>query len=199
MTGYTYQLVDKNLDFKNWVLCCARAFSPYVSLRDESIDTPTPTELKPSDYYLKHLCEVKSERAELEKMDRKAALAYGQKNKDAAVDSMFQLLKEKQNEKHKMLSILGQVQSWEPPTDEHIGLKDFMIQQLEDSIKDINLDYYVKEVQRWEAKDPLTIYNDQLEYLVEEEERTKERLNKVLKQIEHDNTWIRQLLKSIGE
>lgn len=31
--------------------------------------------------------------------------------------------------------MLDQVQLWQPPTDDHMGLKEFMIQQIEESIK----------------------------------------------------------------
>lgn len=44
-TGYTADLMEKGMEFKPFVLQCARAFGALITMRDDSLDAPSPKSL----------------------------------------------------------------------------------------------------------------------------------------------------------
>jgi hypothetical protein len=194
-TGYT-AYIGEGIEFKDWVLKCARAFGALIEMRDDSLDTPIPEEFKPSDYHLKKIEEVENELQSiklmtLEELDLKAREEY-QEEINAKEDGI-----RKDNElRDKYIEMLSKVKSWNPPTSEHVGLKDFMIEQIESSIKfDCSGSYWenLKVVQltaiEWRDKQINRLLSDLSYYKqknTEEIQRTNER-----------NLWVKQLKESL--
>lgn len=135
-TGYTYKIKDGNPTFREFALDCARAFGACVELRDEpGGGEKIPDAFHPDLYYKQRGDDARSKLATLEAMteseaDAKAhaqfldALAY---NERADMD--------RKGLRAKYEAMLAKVRNWEPPTEQHRGLKDFMADQIVKSIE----------------------------------------------------------------
>ncbi len=129
-TGYTAIIDDtENVTFKDYALRCARAFGALVHMRDEPTDKPI--EVPPEDTYHRtalkkaegRLIELRgmtpeqaqplADMAHFEELKRREA----SKLKEQAIDARYDAMR-------------AEVMAWRPPTADHVGLKDFMLEQL---------------------------------------------------------------------
>ena len=70
-TGYTMILTEeKEIDFKEFALRCARNFGALIMMRDEPMDKEIPEEFPVSDYHSKKLNEC------MEQLEQFKALSY---------------------------------------------------------------------------------------------------------------------------
>ncbi len=122
-TGYTAD-IEKGISFEDFVLRCARSFG-----------VPISGEFKPSDYYEKELKKAKTKMEIFKKMSPeqyvdKASIQFSTAQKEYDKNCQkCNLLKEKYH------FMLEQIKAWTPPTLDHQGLKKFMIEQIERSIR----------------------------------------------------------------
>jgi hypothetical protein len=132
-TGYT-AAITKDMPLETFVWVCARAFGALITMRDDPQDAPIPQKLEPSTYHRDALVEARhrlrivqawtTEQAAEDqcialKNEREASLRYARERveKRAAYERMLAL-----------------VDTWQPPTSEHVELKKFMREQIEGSI-----------------------------------------------------------------
>ena len=141
-TGYTAP-IQKGCTFKEFLFGCADMRD---EPRDEPQDKPIPDEFKPSDY---HLEERKKAEAELAKLRR---LTIKEADKRAGAEYLTQIdyinTQRAKNEttQKQYKAMLEEAKAWQPPSAEHVGLRNFMIQQIEDSAKFDDMgDYYEKQ------------------------------------------------------
>ncbi len=133
-TGYTAD-IKNGITFEQFVLGCARAFGACVSLRDEPSSTPIPDEFKPNEYYIAEIAKAKASLAKLKSLTPKEIHREAEKDYKKQLKSHENMLVAKCDLLGKYMSMLEQVKAWQPPTPEHQGLKDFMIQQISTSIE----------------------------------------------------------------
>lgn len=132
-TGYTSDVTDTTT-LAEFAMKCARAFGALVMMRDDPADAPIPEEFKPSDHHVEALRKAEARLLELRGMtadqadvlaaaDYKAAVGRweAQRKKDAALRERYERLR-------------ALCRAWEPPTPDHVGLRDFMVEQLTSSI-----------------------------------------------------------------
>lgn len=134
-TGYTADIKD-GISFETFAMNCARAFGACVMLRDE----PTggehiPEEFAPSDYHAKAVQKAREELAALmamtpEQQERRAAQEW-----DAAETRRLMLLEERQKTRASYEAMLVKVRAWTPPTSDHVEMRNFMIEQIQQSIE----------------------------------------------------------------
>jgi hypothetical protein len=194
-TGYTADVQSgKVTDFQTFALQCVRAFGALVMMRDAPSDAPIPEEFKPSDYSAKALQDATSELERLRLMtpsdvERAAAAAY-----DEALTRWAARRKERVQVRQRYEAMIAQVQAWDPPSQDHVEMKSFMLKQLRDSIDfDCSSDYDDRPVKRdskkWHAQESKRL-RESIAYHVkshaEEVERTRGR-----------NVWVRQLRESL--
>jgi hypothetical protein len=136
-TGYT-AAIAKGIDFKTFAMDCARAFGACIELRDEPGGGEViPERFEPSDFYRNALAKEEQDLAALDAMstvdkDRAAAKAW-----DDAETARVARARERAELRSKYEAMLAQVQAFEPPTADHQGLKQFMAEQI---IQSINFD-----------------------------------------------------------
>jgi hypothetical protein len=133
-TGYTSTLHDGPQSFEDFTLNCARAFGYLFELR-ETPNAPIPEEFAPDPF----------SRDQLRNSRRRLETALKLTVEEAAVIVTRDHLKALKQFDADVLAnaalrrryegMLDQVKRWNPPTSEHEGLKAFMIEQLESSIK----------------------------------------------------------------
>ena len=135
-TGYTYGVADGTVtEFSKFATECARAFGALVSMRDEPSGAEIPAEFKPSDYNAKAL-EVATERFhKLVAMTDEQAISE-ERAERLRLDAENEKREHRRAIEHgRYRAMLAHVEAWNPPTQEHEGLKEFMRSQLLESAK----------------------------------------------------------------
>lgn len=161
-----------------------------------SLDSPVPTEFKPSSYHTEQLEKAEADVARIKawddtEADRQAQLAFERATHEYQESQARELAMRERYE-----TMLAKVQAWTPPTQEHRELKNFMVKQLEKSIDfDCNTTYpevperlsgaAYKEQQLHSARWQVSYHTEHGE---EEIKRAKERTD-----------WVRALRQSLTE
>lgn len=193
-TGYTAD-IEKGISFEEFVWNCARAFGALVSMREDSMDAPIPDNL-PVDTY--HQKELKREIEELHRLENMTETEAKKQSKLEYDKSMKEWQKSRERNallKNKYETMLNNVKEWKPPTSDHVGMKEFMIQQITESIKFdcgeypapkplIGWSSWLDDKIAWTRKD---IAYHEKEW-AEEQERTKNR-----------NEWLSALRQSVPQ
>jgi hypothetical protein len=134
-TGYTSSLYDGEQSFEDFTLRCARAMGALISMRDAPWDAPIPDEVEPSTKY--HDDAIAAARARLRKLDG-ITPATAEKEAKREYEKRFAVRDDTEAERRERRAryeeMVRQVEAWEPPTADHTGLKDFMLEQLRQSI-----------------------------------------------------------------
>jgi len=191
-TGYTSNIYEnEDVSFEDFVLTCAFAFGACFHQRDDNVrDKPKLRELDIK-YHLDAL-----ERAKNNKIPTKVEFEALRKEK---IDEAYADMNKYVNLRERYESMLQKAESWNPPTPEHDGLKKFMIQQLEDSIKfDCHEEYCNNNITIWKNEK----YSDYVKALKESNKKlikyhTKD-IEKEKKSVETTNKWITDLYGSLN-
>ena len=194
-TGYTSDIKD-GISFEKFVMSCARAFGACVEMRDEPMDKEIPEEFKPSDYHKDKLVEAESELVKVQALsDEEAAKAAGERYAKELLDIKTGM-EAARSLKKKYEDMLVQVQTWTPPTKDHVELKKFMAKQITESIDfDCGTRYLENKnpvcltAKEWRAFQIERIHEDivyHTKHDLEERERARKRTE-----------WVRDLRKSL--
>ena len=194
-SGYTCDIA-KDISFNEFAMDCARAFGACITMRDDPTGgDKIPEKFEPSTYNKDRVKHYEFELIKYETMDPQVAERKADEGFIKECRTRAGYIREKENLAEKYHNMLNQVIEWEPPTEDHVGLKNFMIQQIEDSIKhDCNIEYndhippLLTGVEWLEGRIEMTI--DDIEYHtrgdVEEIERVDIR-----------NEWVEDLRNSL--
>lgn len=195
-TGYTANVADGSIvKFSEFAMRCARGMGACVIMRDEPLDAPIPEKFEPSTYHDDRLRELREELGYLDGLSQQERMMEctaehitKRRDHDRYMHSMTE-----QRERYE--AMLREVREWEPPTDDHVGLKEFMASQLTDSIKwDCSTEHITEPVELsvadWFAAKRDSVL-ESIEY--HEEERSKER-----NRAEERSAWITELRQSLA-
>lgn len=207
-TGYTAAVQDGTVtDFKEFALTCARAMGACIMQRDDDLDEK-PKLVEPSDYYDKALRDAENKLRALVKTSStvlRKKLLLEAKNR---IESSKKTIREQDEQKKRYDKMLVKVYNYTPPSPDHKNFKQFMIEQLKDSIKfDCGGDYYEENLER-EIKEYDSLVNSDLAFL---QQKKKELAKSFLRDIEYytkkrdeeikrtneRNRWITQLYNSL--
>ena len=193
-TGYTCAIKD-GISFDDFVMRCARAFGALVDMRDESLDAPIPEKFEPSNYHQEKIKELEEEKAKLKKkLESGAHISECELEYEKAVEVYEKSVKNKTELRARYLDMLHKVREWVPPTDEHVELKRFMVNQLNQSI-DFDCDTSILTIPKlltpteWFSQKMDRILND---ILYHREEYLKEVLR-----VADRNVWLKALRDSL--
>lgn len=144
-TGYTADIKD-GISFETYAMNCARAFGALIDMRDAPSGAEIPERFEPSPYHMDQLEQAHARLADLKTMKPEdisaGALLDWMKKTIETADAV----RERNDLKAKYEAMLDAVDKWQPPTSDHVEMKDFMRQQIVDSVKwDCDTSYYVKE------------------------------------------------------
>jgi hypothetical protein len=140
-TGYTCAIKD-GISFQQFALGCARAFGACITMRDDPSDAQIPDKFEPSTHYAKLLQDANNKLAELEALTPQECEDAALKEYLDGCEQNAVRRQEYADLRMKYEAMLACAQEWVPPTPEHQGLKDFMIQQISESIRfDCNDEY----------------------------------------------------------
>ena len=194
-TGYTDGVrTGKVTDFREFALLCSRAMGALIEMKDDSFDADIPDVFQADIKY--------SEEEEAEAKDRLAwlmGLTRLEQEGEVAKENAEQLAEWRESISmqgtvcNRYVAMLDEVKSWNPPTCDHVGLKQFMESQLKESI---NHDCY--------AADPEPVALTASEWFAREvatAARNLERAGKYkaeeIKKVNGRNAWIKALRESL--
>lgn len=135
-TGYTADLYEgKEVTVSDFIMGCARAFGALVLMRDDPKDAPIPDQFEPDPHYAAAANKERQRLRELEQMSDEECAAANEAEFTASLERWKKRRQEAQARRERYNRMLAEVEGWTPPTADHVGLKEFMIQQLESSIQ----------------------------------------------------------------
>jgi hypothetical protein len=135
-TGYTAAVADGTVTaFPEFAITCARAFGALIMMRDEPSGTTIPDEFQPSDYSAKQLDAAKARWAALQSVTPEASAAASLAAYNTECESRAEAVLKRTQTRERYEAMLEEAKAWQAPTADHEGMKAFMIQQLEESIR----------------------------------------------------------------
>lgn len=192
-TGYTADIA-KGISFTKFCLSCSRAFGALVTMRDDPAEAEILDEFKPSDYHEKELKKVEKELADFLALLIKDGAKQMQKEYQAEWDQIEEWKREREELKLKYQAMLSKVADWIPPTKDHQGLKDFMIQQIQTSIDfDCRCPDEPKQPKSLEYWKSMKIA--ELSWSVDYHQKENE---KEITRAQERTAWVKQLKTSLG-
>jgi len=196
-TGYTAE-IQKGITFKQFALTCARAFGACIEMRDDPFDAPIPDKFEPSDYDVKALKKAEDELRLYSKMSPEYAQTLATEDYRKEVARLKKALKDVKEIIRKYQDMLDQVREWVPPTAEHIGMKDFMIEQIESSIKfDGMEDYYEKALVELKPLSGKQWVTNRIEDAIRDIKYHSKELEEEKRRAEERTSWIKALRESL--
>jgi len=196
-TGYTAAIAD-GIDFPTFAMDCARAFGACVTLLDEpGGGNKIPESFEPDNYYRDRIDRINAQIGQLRLMSSAEADRRAEQEWKEEEARRIERLQEKADLRAKYEAMLAKVESWTPPTSEHVGLGQFMIDQINESIRfDCSTSHLDAPVERlsgetWLA-DQLKRCESDLQYCEAQNKREIERASE-------RTTWVRALRDSLKQ
>ena len=196
-TGYTVKLMEKDQSFKDFAMCCARAFGACIAMRDDPSDAPIPEEFKPSDYYDRAIAETEAKLAMLRAMTGRQAYEWGVKTKTETIERWLETIRQYEIENQRLGDMSGRIESWLPPTPDHFGIKSFMLQQIDVSRHD--LAYQRNELARLQETKPTDFYDTAIRDAESSLDHYREERIKEIERVTSGNKWLKALRESVVE
>lgn len=135
-TGYTASVSDGTVtELPEFAMQCARAFGALVMMRDMPLSAPVPDRFEASTSY--HDGVLAAARKRLDELDAlsadeiAAAATIAQAERERSHESY---LADKRIRKGRYEAMIEKVRDWTQPTPDHEPLRDFMIEQVNQSI-----------------------------------------------------------------
>ena len=193
-TGYTAELMEKGETFERFALRCARAFGALVLMRDEPLGAPIPEKFEPSDHHAKALATARTELERLLAMGENDRTAFGETRRQEEIENRRRHLRRSQEQDARLKAMREQVVAWTPPTPDHTGLREFMLQQIELSY---NGDFYERYLAEAEVKTPAAYYEEAVTAARRSIKYNTEEHAKEVQRTETRSRWIADLRKSL--
>ena len=187
----------ENCTITEFALRCARSFGVCIDMRELPFDTPVPERFELESHYQEDIDKAvaKYEAFMALSDEEKAAELERKYNKTVAEYSEHE---KKENARRRVLrqryeSMLEKIKKWQPPTPEHVNIRDFMIRQVQDSIASDCKEYIARIGSREEWLD----VNAHINLLKRNIDMEKEFYKKALKHTEECNKWLSDLRESL--
>ena len=197
-TGYT-QFILNGCSFKEFALRCARNFGALVHMREDPMDAEIPDEVDSgNEYYENQFRAAESDLKRVQNMTPEDAEAGAQRQYESRLEDYRECIERCREKQEKYNKMLEHVRAWKVPSEEHNGLRDFMIEQIEGSIDhDCDIAYWNRSMhgvrkmtgEEW-LKDMTETAEKHLEYVRGKVEENRARNNSKA-------IWIRQLKESL--
>ena len=193
-TAYTHAVQDGTMtEFKDFAMQCARAFGALITMRDDPSDAPIPDGFEPSPWYAERVEQAKADIERLQVMTIDEQIRACNDANKAAYDSWMRHKEKQDATRARYGSMLDKVRGWEPPTADHIELKNFMERQLIESINfDCNYSWPEPTPQKRSEWYEKALARAQKELASAEEENAKE-----IARCQNRSKWLRDLRQSL--
>lgn len=193
-TGYTHKVADGEITTLNeFAMLCSRAMGFCYSLREEPLTSSLPEKFEERPYYKNQLEETEKEYNKYINMNpEEIKTEFESYIKEETKDYEDRVLK-MNDTKNNYNNMLKLVNNWNCP-DDIKGLKEFMLEQLNSSIKfdvhDVYNNHQNKSMNKW--------YHNKLDNLKENLEYYKEQWDKEVKRTKENNRLLNLLRESLN-
>lgn len=194
-TGYTHSVQTGEItDFPSFAMQCARAFGALIMMRDDPSDAPVPERFEPSEFNRRAIGEAIDRLQKLNDMSPSEAQRAAQQDHAAAMARWRERSIEDAQQRVRYQAMIDKVIRWQEPSTDHTRLKEFMLEQLLESVRfDCGGKYNpYPRIQRWpdwlEDQRAKAIRDMQYHQKADAEE---------LQRTESRNQWVLQLRASL--
>jgi hypothetical protein len=194
-TGYTAKLMESGETFPEFIMGCARAFGALIEMRDSPNDAPIPDKFEPSDYNAKRLISAREELVKLKAMSIEERTTFGEAAKAEDIERSRKYLEKALAENSRLEEMAAQVRAWTPPTKDHQGLKDFMLQQID--VSKNSVDYSERSLTEAQAKPAKVYYVEAVSSAARDIKYHTEGNAKEVERTNSRTEWVQQLRASI--
>lgn len=197
-TSYTSIIHDRDdATFAEFVWTCARAFGAFIEQRDDSLNTPPVMKETPASFYDTNLHAAEASLRRFDAMSDAELMAEQESYITDARRNAEEGIRKTEALRSRYESMLAAVEAWEPPTRDHQGLKDFMRQQLDDSIAFDCVDTYWRDQLTIKPMDVAQYRRERRSALVRSVERARTSLAEERNRVARRNEWKRALVESV--
>ena len=202
-TGYTAGILDGKVNtFEEFATVCTRAFGATIHMRDNPMDSPYEPRT-PSDYHTNSIQSKRERLEEIESMsDEKIVEDF---NTQLGEDLKYHQIKMEEDKRNleKLNSMLESAKSWVPPTEDHQPFRNFMIEQIESTIKvDGDPSYHVNKMvgikkQMEEGINPKEYREETIQEIKSQISYHETEYQKELVRCKDSNDWMDKFFESI--
>ena len=202
-TGYTAGILDGKVNtFEEFATVCTRAFGATIHMRDNPMDSPYEPRT-PSDYHTNSIQSKRERLEEIESMsDEKIVEDF---NTQLGEDLKYHQTKMEEDKRNleKLNSMLESAKSWVPPTEDHQPFRNFMIEQIESTIKvDGDPSYHVNKMvgikkQMEEGINPKEYREETIQEIKSQISYHETEYQKELVRCKDSNDWMEKFFESI--
>lgn len=195
-SGYTSGIYEGDDSFENYAWNVARGFGALIEMRDAPKDAAIPDEFTPNTTWNdERLEEARATLRRLERITPAEAEVLAKAEHDQSVARREEEAAKRDVLRERYDSVLAQVFAWDPPTPDHIELKNTMVEQLKQSIE-----FDCKGIEHWPVE-PLRTSQEWVEVKREKAERdveyhTAER-EKAIERAAGRTAWVKALRDSL--
>ena len=197
-TGYTYSVQNGEVtELKEFMLSCAKGFGAFIHMRDDGISSDIKYR-EVGEYYSRRLENTKREFEEFKLLSDEEIQKQLDESYERRIKEQKEGLKRFDEQKQRYLDMIDKVKEWIPPTEDHIKLKEFALEQLNSSLEfdcsDSSRNYYLQEPFK-DTVEEYRVYKIK-SYLKDLEYYSKSYRDE-LESVEKANKWIRDLIESL--
>lgn len=192
-TSYT-DPIKNDITFAEFAMGCSRAMGALIQMRELPIGAPIPDRFEIEPYYVESLDKARAELTRLESMPPSEIIERCAAEKSASIerDAVDKANSEALEKKYETMRT--KVENWLPPTNDHVGLKNFMLKQIYDSVA---FDCGVHRPREYES-DSFKWHYEKLKHARESVERATTRLAEETTRVENRNAWLATLRASLA-
>jgi len=172
-TGYTAKLMEEGQSFEEFIL----------------------ERFEPSQFYVEKEMEAKATLEKLEGMSPDEQMEYGEDERARRIAERVKWLQKEIEENDALAQMRDQAAMWTPPSPDHVGLKEFMLDQLDISRHDVS--WIRRDIDALTAKAPILFYIDDLKEAKDSVQRYADEYEKEVDRVEMRNEWLKKLRESI--
>jgi hypothetical protein len=203
-TGYTAGILDgKITTFPQFAKVCLIAFGAAIHLRDEDMHSEL-TKITPSDYYATEIEKAKQLLKNAETLSDKLIVQNKKLELEKSKEYHLKAIEKSKVDVKNLNDILKEIYQWSPPTDEHTGIKDFMIDQIKQTIDfDCKTKYHEDNISKIQLEllilNPSEIRKSMIEKGKKDFEYNTKNYNKDVLRCDNSNQWISDFISSLSK
>ena len=199
-TGYTAPIYEgeKDFTFEKFAMRCARNFGACIRLRGEplTLDIDLDKHFQPNEYYKKRLEEIEKEYQEF--LDNPPTEEQLGRKYDEMVEKEQKRFEERMKQtdelRQRYVAMLRKALEWNPPTPEHENLRNFMIQQLQESMDRDCAEYFPN----FGTREEYIEYHLRPDILLERIKLYQEYHEREVKACNDSKQWVKDLMDSLN-
>lgn len=194
-TGYTASVQDgTTTSFREFAIKCARAFGANILMRDDSMDAPI-REYEPNTWNKERLEKAREAFYAAEQMTLEEAAMELASERERVAKRRTEAQATSDSQRQRYEAMLAKVREWKPPTEQHERMKQFMIEQLTESIR-----FDCQDMSDWhtvKAETPEEFKAQVIEKAVQDMEYHTEEWKKEQLSTRERNEWNKALFESL--